>query len=131
MILHDYFLCFRDNSKTIYELRIYDEVNHKEYTLKLPGNRLISQVKADTFALTDIPVRYQIWCGWPENVSDEVQLDELDLDLPFHCLTVQSSFLEESRTNSVISISSTETAPSPVSNFLLVCCKYFIMQQEL
>lgn len=110
--------CFSDNSETIYVLKIYDELNNKEYNLKLPGDRNVAQVKADTFTLTDIPARHQIWCGWPENITDDSRLYELDLDQPFHCLTVQSSnIVEESPlNNSVISISSTDTPPSPVSN---------------
>lgn len=105
-----------DNSETIYVLKIYDELNNKEYNLKLPGDKNVSQVKADTFTLTDIPARHQIWCGWPENITDDSKLYELDLDQPFHCLTVQSSnIVEESPlNNSVISISSTDTPPSPI-----------------
>jgi len=29
------------------------------------------QVKADVFAVTDVPVRHQQWTGWPNAATDE------------------------------------------------------------
>nr|XP_024215584.1 FAS-associated factor 1-like [Halyomorpha halys] len=106
-----------DNWQTTYMLKIYNEDNHKEYNLMLPGYTNISQVKADTFTLTNIPAGHQIWRGWPENVTEGSKLYELDLNVPFHYLAVQSSLIEQDSylNNSVISASSAETAVSLMS----------------
>ncbi|CAG9564208.1 unnamed protein product [Danaus chrysippus] len=73
---------------TTYELLVkYDE---REYTLKYPGTKTVQEVKNDLYSLTDIPVRYQVWTGWP-TVSglDDTVLAMVGLDLPQHKLTVK------------------------------------------
>ena len=44
------------------------------HAINLPGIRTIFEVKLEVFDLTNIPVGYQIWTGWPPNTTDDVSL---------------------------------------------------------
>ncbi|XP_045537682.1 FAS-associated factor 1 [Papilio machaon] len=73
---------------TTYVLRVkHDE---KEYTLKYPGTKTVQEVKNDIYSLTDVPVRHQVWTGWPPVMGlDDTVLAMVGLDLPQHDLTVR------------------------------------------
>ncbi|CAK1550719.1 unnamed protein product [Leptosia nina] len=73
---------------TTYALHIKHE--DREYTLKYLGTKTVQEVKNDLFSLTDIPVRHQVWTGWP-NVTglDDTVLAMIGLNLPQHELTVR------------------------------------------
>ncbi|XP_039759697.1 FAS-associated factor 1 [Pararge aegeria] len=75
---------------TTYVLRVkHDE---REYTLKYPGTKTVQEVKNDLYSLTDIPVRHQVWTGWPAVTGlDDTVLAMVGLDLPQHDLTVKRS----------------------------------------
>ena len=32
---------------------------------------VVLQVKLDVYKVSDIPVRHQVWSGWPEKTSDD------------------------------------------------------------
>ncbi|KAI5636061.1 UBA-like domain-containing protein [Phthorimaea operculella] len=73
---------------TTYVLHIKHE--DKEYTLKFPGTRTVREVKNDIYSLTDIPVRHQVWTGWPAvSGLDDTVLAMVGLDLPQHELCVK------------------------------------------
>ncbi|CAG4987099.1 unnamed protein product [Colias eurytheme] len=73
---------------TTYTLRVKHD--DREYTLKYPGTKTVQDVKNDLFSLTDIPVRHQVWTGWP-NVTglDDTVLAMVGLELPQHDLFVK------------------------------------------
>ncbi|XP_034835338.1 FAS-associated factor 1 [Maniola hyperantus] len=73
---------------TTYMLRVkHDE---REYSLKYPGTKTVQEVKNDLYSLTDIPVRHQVWTGWPTVMGlDDTMLAMVGLDLPQHELTVK------------------------------------------
>ncbi|XP_013137430.1 PREDICTED: FAS-associated factor 1 isoform X1 [Papilio polytes] len=82
---------------TTYVLRVkHDE---KEYTLKYPGTKTVQEVKNDIYSLTDVPVRHQVWTGWPPVMGlDDTVLAMVGLDLPQHDLTVRQD-LANANTN--------------------------------
>ncbi|XP_038211430.1 FAS-associated factor 1 [Zerene cesonia] len=73
---------------TTYTLRVKHD--DREYTLKYPGTKTVQDVKNDLFSLTDIPVRLQVWTGWP-NVTglDDTVLAMVGLELPQHDLCMK------------------------------------------
>ncbi|XP_013162911.1 PREDICTED: FAS-associated factor 1 isoform X2 [Papilio xuthus] len=73
---------------TTYVLRVkHDE---KEYILKYPGTKTVQEVKNDIYSFTDVPVRHQVWTGWPPVMGlDDTVLAMVGLDLPQHDLTVR------------------------------------------
>ncbi|CAF4808612.1 unnamed protein product [Pieris macdunnoughi] len=75
---------------TTYVLHVKHE--DRDYTLKYPGTKTVQEVKNDLFSLTDIPVRHQVWTGWP-NVTglDDTVLAMVGLNLPLHELTVRGA----------------------------------------
>lgn len=44
--------------------------------LKFPGHQNILSIKTDVYTITDIPVRHQVWFGWPNNVTNITTLAE-------------------------------------------------------
>uniref|UniRef100_A0A8D8F0E7 FAS-associated factor 1 n=4 Tax=Culex pipiens TaxID=7175 RepID=A0A8D8F0E7_CULPI len=44
--------------------------------LKFPGFQNILAIKTDVYTITDIPVRHQVWSGWPNNVTNTTTLAE-------------------------------------------------------
>ncbi|XP_028301240.1 FAS-associated factor 1 [Gouania willdenowi] len=68
-------------------------INHREaqrdYNLNFPGSRTIQEVKRNISDLTNIPVRYQQWEGWPTSASDDSMTLALSgISYPCHHLSV-------------------------------------------
>ncbi|XP_063366594.1 FAS-associated factor 1 [Cydia amplana] len=73
-----------------YVLHVTHEDVGKDYTLKYPGTKTVQEVKNDIFSLTDIPVRHQVWTGWPVVTGlDDTVLAMVGLDMPQHELAVK------------------------------------------
>ncbi|XP_063540863.1 FAS-associated factor 1 [Cydia strobilella] len=73
-----------------YVLHVKHEDVGKDYTLKYPGTKTVQEVKNDIFSLTDIPVRHQVWTGWPVVTGlDDTVLAMVGLDMPQHELAVK------------------------------------------
>lgn len=65
---------------TNYRLHVIDITNNKDYTLHFPGSKTVLDVKLGLRDVTNIPVRYQHWVGWPDSLKDEnTKLAALDL----------------------------------------------------
>ncbi|XP_044156751.1 FAS-associated factor 1 isoform X1 [Bufo gargarizans] len=61
----------------------------REYNLQFSGNCTIQEVKRNVYDLTSIPVRHQVWEGWPPSAqSDSMTLASSGLTFPCHRLTV-------------------------------------------
>jgi FAS-associated factor 1 len=60
----------------MYQLRIYFTNENKELNLNFPASKSILDIKTDIYAVTKIPVRHQIWTGWPDNSSNSTTLGE-------------------------------------------------------
>ena len=73
-----------------YTLNIHDESQQKDYNLKFLGSKTVLEVKTDVYTLTDIPVRHQIWNGWPSQLkNDRTTLACSGIRHPVHELTVK------------------------------------------
>ncbi|KAM3915405.1 FAS-associated factor 1 [Leptodactylus fuscus] len=61
----------------------------REYNLQFSGSCTIQEVKRNVYDLTSIPVRHQVWEGWPPSAqSDSMTLASSGLTFPCHRLTV-------------------------------------------
>nr|XP_023485961.1 FAS-associated factor 1 isoform X4 [Equus caballus] len=61
----------------------------REYNLNFSGSSTIQEVKRNVYDLTSIPVRHQLWEGWPTTATDDSMcLAESGLSYPCHRLTV-------------------------------------------
>nr|XP_057928923.1 FAS-associated factor 1 [Doryrhamphus excisus] len=61
----------------------------RDYNLNFPGSRTIQEVKRNISDLTNIPVRYQQWEGWPASASDDcMTLAVSGINYPCHHLSV-------------------------------------------
>lgn len=68
-------------------------ISHREaqrdYSLNFPGSRTIQEVKRNISDLTNIPVRHQLWEGWPASASDDsMTLAVSGISYPCHHLSV-------------------------------------------
>lgn len=68
-------------------------ISHREaqrdYSLNFPGSRTIQEVKRNISDLTNIPVRHQLWEGWPASASDDsMTLAVSGISFPCHHLSV-------------------------------------------
>ncbi|XP_062543046.1 FAS-associated factor 1 isoform X1 [Armigeres subalbatus] len=59
-----------------YTLHINVQPEGNLLELKFPGHQSILSIKTDVYTITDIPVRHQVWFGWPNNVSNNTTLAE-------------------------------------------------------
>lgn len=73
-----------------------DETTTKKYNLKYPGTRTVLEVKTDIYTLTDIPMRHQVWSGWPTGTEDNTMLALSGVNYPTHDLTVKKSVISGS-----------------------------------
>ncbi|RMC08673.1 hypothetical protein DUI87_14921 [Hirundo rustica rustica] len=61
----------------------------REYNLNFSGSSTIQEVKRNVYDLTSIPVRHQLWEGWPSSATDDsMTLAVSGLTFPCHRLTV-------------------------------------------
>ncbi|XP_046388442.1 FAS-associated factor 1 [Ischnura elegans] len=76
-----------------FTLNVRDETRDKNYCLKFPGTRTVLEVKGDVHSVTDIPVRHQVWTGWPQRALDDdsVTLAFSGIDYPTHKLSVRKA----------------------------------------
>ncbi|XP_054278521.1 FAS-associated factor 1 [Macrosteles quadrilineatus] len=85
-----------ENLTKTFTLNVFDEMKSKDYSLKYPGTKTIEEVKADIYSLTDIPVRHQVWTGWPSTLKDDTTtLAAAGLQLPNHSLSVKKNPAKE------------------------------------
>lgn len=60
----------RTDTEEKFTLVIRDETNNETITLVFSGSKSVRGVKEEVFVATDIPVRFQVWTGWPSGVTD-------------------------------------------------------------
>lgn len=78
-----------DRLSSTYILNIKDEVNNVTYKLNFPGSVTILDLKSNIYTLNDVPVRNQLWKGWPSTVkSDLITLAQSGIPYPEHNLSV-------------------------------------------
>nr|CAH7758970.1 unnamed protein product [Callosobruchus chinensis] len=102
----------------------------KTYNLKYQGTKTILEVKTDFYTLTNVPVRYQIWSGWPPNIDDNTMLALSGIGYPEHDLTVrrstQTNHTKEKKSMPVVQIDSDDDEFEDASESFTVDDEYFV-----
>lgn len=81
-----------------YTLKIKNETNNKEHNLSYPGTKSILDIKTDVYTISNIPVRHQVWTGWPESLKDDSTLLGCSgVNHPVHSLSLKSSESNEEK----------------------------------
>ena len=68
------------NETSVYQLRIKYTNEDRYLNLNFPATKTIIEIKNDLYAVLKIPVRFQQWKGWPENVPGTSKLDEIGIE---------------------------------------------------
>lgn len=93
--------CFSDIVEGLnltYTLHIKDETHNKVLSLKFGGTKSILDIKSAVYCITNIPVRYQEWSGWPESIKEDTTLlGYSGVDHPVHFLFLKSSEIDEKK----------------------------------
>lgn len=69
----------------MYQLRIRYTNENKELNLNFAASKTLLDIKNDMYAVLKVPVRYQIWTGWPESATNSTKLSETGIS-PIHSL---------------------------------------------
>lgn len=100
-IIYVNFSCYSEIIERLnltYTLHIKDETRSNVHSLNFIGTTSILDVKSAVYSITNIPVRHQVWSGWPENLKeDSTLLGYAGIDHPVHYLYLRSSESEEKK----------------------------------
>lgn len=81
-----------DQMTRTYILNIEDEIHKKTYRLTFIGTNTVLEVKSGVYTLIDVPVRNQVWKGWPSAVkNDNIMLAQSGIYYPEHNLSVNKA----------------------------------------
>lgn len=69
-------------------LKILDGNKNVEHSLIVPVSQKVGDVKKSISTRTGITLPQQTWLGWPDHVTDSMELSKLKLEKPVHHLTV-------------------------------------------
>lgn len=65
----------------IFTINITRQPDGEKFTLQFPGRQTFLEVKTDVYTLTTIPVRQQVWTGWPDNITNQTTLAQAGIEL--------------------------------------------------
>jgi hypothetical protein len=63
----------------LFDIQSKSDDTTKTYNLNFRPTYTVLNVKLDASNLTDIPVSRQKWTGWPEGISDDLTLAQIDI----------------------------------------------------
>lgn len=92
-----------ENLNRNYNLKITcrDGSKYHQFNLNFPGTKTVDEVKRDVYNVSDIPVRHQIWTGWPETTEDSKAIGCIGLSFPSHMLELSKSNLSNNNRRTV------------------------------
>ncbi len=64
----------------IFIINITRQPDGEKFTLQFPGRQKFLEVKTDVYTLTTIPVRHQVWTGWPDNITNQTTLAQSGIE---------------------------------------------------
>ncbi|XP_058055026.1 FAS-associated factor 1 isoform X2 [Anopheles bellator] len=64
-----------------YTLHINVQPENRLLKLNFPGQQNVLAIKSAVYTVTDIPVRHQVWSGWPSDVTNAMTLAESGVGL--------------------------------------------------
>lgn len=55
-------------------IKFESDARKNNFNLKYNGTKTILDIKTDLYTLTNVPVRHQVWSGWPPNIDDQTMI---------------------------------------------------------
>lgn len=98
-----------------FTLNIVQQPEDKTHSLPFPGTTTILEVKTNVYSITNIPVRYQEWSGWPADADNSTTLAQSGIELQ-HNLVLRSNAdkvknnAKSSKSNNIVNIDSDSSA---------------------
>lgn len=65
----------------IFTVNITRQPDGEKFSLQFPGRQKFLDVKTDVYTLTTIPVRHQVWTGWPDHMNNQMTLAQSGIEL--------------------------------------------------
>ncbi|KAL4236818.1 pre-rRNA processing and 40S ribosomal subunit assembly [Mactra antiquata] len=95
-----------ENLNRTYNLKITckDGSKYNQLNLNFPGTKSVEEVKRDVYNVCDIPVRHQVWTGWPEATEDNKAIGCIGLSYPSHVLELTKSNLSSNARRSALEV---------------------------
>jgi FAS-associated factor 1 len=82
----------------MYQLRILYTNEDRTLNLNFASSKTIIEIKNDIYAVLKVPVRHQVWVGWPQNSSNDTMLSDTGINA-IHALQLTSSDMDSNNTN--------------------------------
>lgn len=102
----------------LFNVNVTRQPDGEKFTLQFAGSKTFLAVKTNVYTLTTIPVRLQVWTGWPNNITNQTTLAQSGIELT---INVELSRATESATGSQLSsVASRSSAPSRSSEIIEV-----------
>lgn len=99
--------------KQMFTLHINVQPEGEMHLLKFPGHQNILSIKTDVYTITNIPVRHQVWSGWPNNVTNTTTLAESGVEKEHNLVLRRSDDATAKITNNnTVNTASTSTSSS-------------------
>lgn len=89
--------CTASRANDIFIINITRQPDGDKFTLQFPGRQKFLEVKTDVYTLTTIPVRQQVWTGWPDNITNQTTLAQSGIE---STINVEVSRVRESAAGS-------------------------------
>ena len=90
-----------DPAPLSYQLNIHLTNENRTLSLNFPSTKTVLEIKTDIYAVTRIPVRHQVWNGWPEQSNNSKKLSETGIS-PVHRLELTSAESGTSNRNAIV-----------------------------
>lgn len=74
-------LDYTARANEIFTINITRQPDGEKISLQFPGRQTFLNIKTDVFTLTTIPIRHQVWKGWPDNITNETTLAQSGIEL--------------------------------------------------
>ncbi|EDW35466.1 GL17286 [Drosophila persimilis] len=86
------------------------------FTLRLPGQTTIQEVKMNVFCVKNIPVRHQEWTGWPSGCNNETTLAQSGIELNHRFVLRNIAERVQSNSNVPLDGDNAQTSSSLLNN---------------
>lgn len=80
----------QSSSNAVFQLRIFYTNEDRYLNLNFPASKTVIDIKNDLYAVLKVPVRFQVWEGWPAHSTNESKLSDLGID-NIHTLRLTST----------------------------------------
>ncbi|XP_014207984.1 FAS-associated factor 1 [Copidosoma floridanum] len=101
-----------DRAASTFRLKIKDEVKCTTYDLNFPGTTTIQDLKSNIYTLNEVPVRYQVWKGWPPQVkNDAVTLAGSGIPISGSTLSVSKLSSTKETKKELVNLIDTDSSP--------------------